>query len=92
MNDDIKIQTAKLKKLESKRGNLNSSLSNAYEKKIEKIIPAKKIDKHPKDERQNVTKQKDEKQTKRQNDEQTQSSASHRVFSDTNPYENWSPR
>ena len=56
-----------------------------------KIIPSKRIDKHPKDERQNVTKEKakilsDEKQTKRQSDD------SRRGRDDSRLYENWSPR
>ena len=41
LNDDIKIQTANVKKLESKRGDPN--ISNCVrEKKIEKNFPAKK--------------------------------------------------
>lgn len=58
---------------------------------MEKNIPSKRIDKHPKDERQNVTKEKakilsDEKQTKRQSDD------SRRGRDDSRLYENWSPR
>ena len=96
LNDDIKIQTANVKKLESKRGDPN--ISNAIrEKKIEKIIPAKNLDKQAKDERQNVTKQKakilsDEKQTKRQSDGPAQNFSSHRGRDDLRLYENWSPR
>ena len=57
LNDDIKIQTANVKKLEYKRGDPNIS-NTVCEKKMEKIIPSKKLDKHPRDERQNVTKEK----------------------------------
>ena len=58
---------------------------------MEKIIPSKKLDKHPRDERQNVTKEKgkilsDEKQTKRQSDD------SRRGRDNSRLYENWSPR
>ena len=86
LNDDIKIQTAKLKKLESKRGDPNIS-NTVCEKKMEKIIPSKRVDKHPKD----VTKEKakilsDEKQTERQSDD------SRRGRDDSRLYENWSPR
>lgn len=96
LNDDIKIQTANVKKLESKRGDPN--ISNCVrEKKMEKIIPAKKLDKQAKDERQNVTKQKgkilsDEKQTKRQSDGPAQNFSSRSSRDDLRLYENWSPR
>ena len=54
---------------------------------MEKIIPSKRVDKHPKD----VTKEKakilsDEKQTERQSDD------SRRGRDDSRLYENWSPR
>ena len=93
LNDDIKIQTAKVKKIEPKMGVRNLFNSGKYEqeKKIEKSISSKNLYKHLSKEQQNSEQEdktlSDEKQTIHQSDSKAKNQNN---FDDTRLYENWS--
>ena len=97
MNDDIKIQTARIKKIDQKTDPSKILSLSAGEKQSDKnLSSSNKLDKHSCKEKQNMGQKvkiiSDEKQTGCQNDD-LHSNVSKQINSDdSRVYENWSPR